>query len=279
MNTQEIMKLACKMGGFDYIPEDSNIYVPGDNIKKILFGIDITSAELKIAKDLGYDLVIAHHPSCNPNKQKVYLDHTKRMIEEGVPKDEAFEAVNARMESFDLLSQAANHEHVASVAELLNIPFMNIHQPCDEIGRKILQDKVDDILKQNEDATLENIVNGVEEIPEFKTALSEIKILMGKDNNKAGRVVVAHGAFTNGGYEVATAYYKHGIATVIYIHIKENDLIKLRKENKGNLITSGHIVSDEIGINPLIDALEEMGMQVDLISGLRYKRLNKEGEQ
>ncbi len=62
MNTSEIMQLANEMAGFKETPEDSQIYVPGENVKKVLFGIDVGSAELMLAKERGYDLVITHHP-------------------------------------------------------------------------------------------------------------------------------------------------------------------------------------------------------------------------
>lgn len=62
MNTDEIMALALSMVGFQEIPTDSEIHVPGEGIRKILFGIDIGSAELLMAKDQRYDLVISHHP-------------------------------------------------------------------------------------------------------------------------------------------------------------------------------------------------------------------------
>lgn len=40
MNTEEIMKLSLKLAGLREVPEDSAIYVNGDNIRKVLFGID-----------------------------------------------------------------------------------------------------------------------------------------------------------------------------------------------------------------------------------------------
>ncbi|MFQ6090854.1 MAG: hypothetical protein ACE5LD_05385 [Candidatus Bipolaricaulia bacterium] len=62
MNTEEIMELALGLAGLDDIPADSQIYHPGEGIERILLGIDIGSAELWLAKELGYDLAIAHHP-------------------------------------------------------------------------------------------------------------------------------------------------------------------------------------------------------------------------
>ena len=52
---------------------------------------------------------------------------------------------------------------------------------------------------------------------------------------------------------------------MIYIHISAADLEKLRAEGKGNLIVTGHIVSDSLGINPFIHELEKMGVSVTRI--------------
>jgi len=62
MNTQTIMDLALELSGLEYIPSDSQIYYPGENIKRILFGIDIREEDLVFAKQQGFDLVISHHP-------------------------------------------------------------------------------------------------------------------------------------------------------------------------------------------------------------------------
>lgn len=272
MNTNEIMKIACDMAGFKDTPIDSKIYSKGENIKKVLFGIDISSAEIKIAKDLGYDLVIAHHPIAIPGKHELYREHVRHMLSEGVSLEDAVKAVEARMEGFDLMDHVINHDHVVSIAKLLNMPLMNIHQPCDEIGRRIIQNKIDEKLERDPNSSIQDIIDALNEIDEFKTSYTQIKLRIGKELNKAGRVKVAHGAFTNGGYEVANAYFENGIDTVVYIHIQTDALKRLRNENKGNLIVTGHIVSDEIGINPLIDELRERGLEVDTISGLINRR-------
>lgn len=36
MNTEEIMELSLKLAGLKEVPEDSAIYVSGDNIRKVL---------------------------------------------------------------------------------------------------------------------------------------------------------------------------------------------------------------------------------------------------
>jgi hypothetical protein len=57
MNTEEIMELALALAGLDDVPADSQIYHPGEEIERILLGIDIGSAELWLAKELGYDAI------------------------------------------------------------------------------------------------------------------------------------------------------------------------------------------------------------------------------
>lgn len=90
IDTEKIMELALELAGLSAIPQDSGIWVPGKNIRKILFGIDAGSAELEIAKRLGYDLVIAHHPpEATLQANQVYRLHVEQMVAVGVPRAEA----------------------------------------------------------------------------------------------------------------------------------------------------------------------------------------------
>ena len=66
------------------------------------------------------------------------------------------------------------------------------------------------------------------------------------------------------------SYYQHGITTIIAMHIDREDLRQLEAEEREgvNLIVTGHMPSDSIGINRIIDALEERGLEVVASSGL-----------
>jgi hypothetical protein len=140
------------------------------------------------------------------------------------------------------------------------MPYMNIHTPLDEVGRKIMAETINSRIR--EDSDLQDVISALKEIPEFKSAVTEIKIRLGKVENHAGRVVVSHGAGTNGGYDIARTYFRYGIGTVVYIHIGPRDLERLKTEGKGNLLVTGHIASDSVGINPLIHELEERNISV-----------------
>ncbi|MEW9124151.1 MAG: Nif3-like dinuclear metal center hexameric protein [Thermotaleaceae bacterium] len=268
MNTNEIMNLALEMAGFDYIPSDSEIYVKGNEIKKVLFGIDIDSSDLYYAKANGYDAVIAHHPQANIiNAYEVYKDHVKIMKKYGVPEDTARKAIENKYEELRISVQGKNYDDTISVAKMLKMPFLNIHQPLDEIGRRLMQQKVDEVCN-DENATLKDIVKALSSFKEMQAARTKVELLVGDENKISGKSVVAHGTYTNGGYGVANAYFENGVDTVIYIHISYSDYIKLKQENKGNIIVSGHIASDAVGINPFVEALREKGLEVTTIKGI-----------
>jgi len=271
LNTDEIMKLALDMVGFEAIPADSEIYVPGDNIERILVGIDIGSAELVMAKEQGYDALIAHHPAGGRARLegwKVFEKHIDQMREAGIPEKDAREAIQKKISSLEIETHSVNYDHVPSVARHLKIPFMNIHNPLDELGRRRIAEVMRERLLAEKDAVVADLMDSIRAIPEFQRAFTEVKLRHGTLSNRAGRTVFSHAAYTNGGYEVARAYYRHGVDTVVYIHISEPDLARLRADSVGNLIVTGHTASDSVGINPFLAELRKRGVQVDAISGI-----------
>jgi len=257
------MELSLKISNIKQTPKDSTIYVDGDKIKKILFCIDAGISELLLAKKLKCDAVIAHHPVggiAAIHFHEVFKRHVQQMTDAGIPKEKAEDAVKKRLEELEVEAHTRNYAQAIDVAKLLEMPFMNIHTPLDNVGRQIMSKQISK--KTSKNSTLEEVITALEELSEFRNALTKIKIRLGKPENKAGKVVVSHGAGTNGGYEIAKTYFDHGIGTVIYIHIGIGDLAKLKAESKGNLIITGHIASDSVGINPLIKELEKRDVQV-----------------
>ena len=187
MNTEELMQIALEMSAFEKIPADSQIFVRGDNIKKILFGIDVDSAGLLLAKQLNFDAVIAHHPPGDESRiygiPEVMLRHIEQMKNVGISEKDA------------------------------------------------------------------------------KKALDE--------GSPVGKFFVAISAGTSGGAAIAKAYFKAGINTLLYMHLGEGDYKKLKKEKiKGNLIVTGHMPSDSIGINIYLNELEKRGIFVQRFSGV-----------
>ncbi len=263
------MQLANKMAGFKETPEDSQIYVTGQDVKKVLFGIDVGSAELMLAKEHGYDLVITHHPAGGTARLygwKVFKRHVEQLVEAGIPRQEAEMIIRIKESRLAVESHPANYDQVPSVARMIGMPFMNIHNSLDEVGRQRMLKALSHLANS---ALVSDVLKLLrEEIPEFKTALTEIEVRLGAIENKAGKVVISHAAYTNGGYEIARSYFDHGVDTLAYIHIAESDLSRLRQEVHGNLLILGHIVSDSVGINPFIEELEVRGLSVTRFGGV-----------
>jgi hypothetical protein len=269
LNTDELMQLSLDMVGYPAVPGDCAIYVPGSGIRRVMIGIDIGPGELLLAKQLGIDCVIAHHPAgFVPDRFSVYQRHALQMTSFGVPAEEAERIVEARRAQLAATVSTANYDQVPSVARLLGMPFLNIHNPWDEMGRRRMQEVVDAHLTQHPDATVGSVMSALGRMPEFQAAKTTIEVRAGSVEAPAGRTVVSHGAYTNGGYAVASAYLRHGANTVICIHFPVEDAARIRQERLGNLVVSGHIVSDTVGITPFIAELRRRGLEVTCMSGV-----------
>lgn len=267
MNTTELMQIALDLVGFDAVPDDSAIYVTGEGIRRVLFGLDIGAGELLMAHQLGYDAVVAHHPiGTGPRAWRVFERHVDILVGAGVPEGAARAAVEPKLGSLRVSGQARNYEQVPMAARRLGMPFLNIHCPLDELGRRAMQATVDEVLSANPDATLDDVAGALAALPAAQRAATEVMVVLGDATARAGSVVVAHGALTNGGYHVARACYEHGVDTVVYIHVAAGDLERLRADERGQLIVTGHVVGDALGIEPYIIALRARGLEVDVLS-------------
>jgi hypothetical protein len=269
MNTESIMALALEMSGLSEIPTDSGIWLPGDNIRRVLLGIDVTSAELHIASQKGFDLAIAHHPpEATLRAWRCYLRHVEMMVAAGVPRDVAAATVADDVEGMQMRAHARIDDHTISVARWLGMPFMNIHTPLDEVGRQRMQDLMDDLGRRAPNATLADAVTALNEFPEVRQAPLPPFIAVGRPDQPAGRVVVAHGALDIPNYAMLMAYFEHGVDTVLVLRIDQRDMIRLKKEGRGSVVVVGHKAGDNIGILPFLSALRQKGLEVFTISGI-----------
>ncbi len=270
VTTERLMQIALEMAGWEAVPGDCAIYYPGTRISHTLMGIDVGAAELFMARQLGYHAVIAHHPAGYAGPfWDVYHLHVGQMVAAGVPEDVAEQAVASRIEGFKAASQRENYDHAASVARLLEIPFLTIHSPLDEVGRRIMQRTVDEQLARKPDSTVADMRDALMQLPEFATARTQMRNPLGSWDAPAGKVVVSHGAYTNGGYHVAHAYLTHGVDTICCIHFPLEDAQRLASEGvRGNILVMGHIAGDSVGINPYVARLRESGLEVTTFSGI-----------
>jgi putative NIF3 family GTP cyclohydrolase 1 type 2 len=272
ISTEELMQIALELAGMRQMPADSAVYVSGDGLQRVLAGIDIGPAELLIARELGCDGVLAHHPaggSATLRFPEVLTRHIDLMVEYGVPREVARQAVGPLVSRAVLRAQAANYDHAPSFARLLGLPFLNIHLPLDELGRRIMVAAIDrHVAALGREAVVQDVIDALLTLPEFAGAPTAVMVPVGAVDRPAGKVAVVHGAGTNGGAAVAKAYFDHGVSTVVYIHIAPEEAERLRAETRGNLVVAGHIAADRIGINRYLAELEARGLEVVRASGV-----------
>ncbi|MFC1462935.1 Nif3-like dinuclear metal center hexameric protein [Verrucomicrobiota bacterium] len=269
------MQIALDLSGMPTVPPDSALLVAADNVARVLFGIDVCETDLRRAEAEGYDLVIAHHPFGQWRIIGMLGRHNDLMLQAGVPAGAAMEACQRNMEPYTRraaeLPLDDDTERLAAMARDLGIGLMNIHGPCDELGRIELQRLADELV---DTASVSDLVSAYRAIPEIAASDEDVELVCGSIDSCVGRTVVIHGAGTNGGYPVATALFDAGVNTVVYIHLRSQEQkSQLAQESKGNLILTGHYGSDSRGINPFLDVLENEGIEVVCFANMiRIKR-------
>ncbi len=269
MNTDEIIGIALDLVGMIKLPADSAVYVPGEDITSVLYGIDIGAAELLYAKEHEFDCVIAHHPVGLINHWQVFWRHQDQMESKGIPKETSQKIIEKKVLGYKFGSHARNYDAVPSFARLLNIPFLNIHCPSDELGRRLISSSIEELFEKKKEPLLHEVKEKLEKsFSEFRDVKTKIEIAKGESTDFLGNWIFSHGAFTNGGLSIAECYFQHNIDTVIYIHISPTDLFQILNLDKGQLLITGQIASDSIGINPFLDRLEENGIQITTVGGL-----------
>ena len=171
VDTDRIMKLGLELAGWKKLPADSAVHIKGKNISKVLIGIDIGTAELMLAKQLECDAVIAHHPIgvASVNFYKVFDRHVDYMVEYGIPKKIAREAVEKLKERIETRNHADIYNDVVGAAKALGMPLVNIHQPCDEYMRQVIFRAI----KAGRTEHVSDIVKSISKIPEFRHAANQ----------------------------------------------------------------------------------------------------------
>lgn len=271
MTTEQIMKIALNFSGLTEIPPDSGVHLRGDKIQRILATIDCGVDDLLLARVLRCDAVISHHPEWTASLHgwTLIARQIDQMVECGVPVAKAEAAIQRRMHSVELNTHPRNYGRVLQAAKLLNLAFLNVHLPCDIISRRIISEQMARFQDAESRATVADVIAVLQEIPEQTVAATEPKIRLGGPDRLAGRVAVAMAGFTNGGVDVLRAYFEAGVGTVLMMHFPEADLKEAREQRlAGNLVITGHMASDSIGINVYLDELERRGLDVIRAGGL-----------
>ena len=269
MNTQKMMDLALELANLDKMPNDCGIVVPGEGIKNVLMGVDMDTAELMLAKELGFDCVVSHHPrNTHPDMLDVLNDHIFKLEKLGVPRNKAQKALEAKKDELSYNQHVSNSRRSESAAKLLNMPFVSLHTPADLVGEAIVQKYLDEKFANNPETTLEDITKALEEIGEYKNSARKPVIRVGKKDSYAGKIYVLMSGLTGPGADILKAYFDSGVGTLVMMHIPEKDAKTIKEHNIGNVVIAGHMSSDSLGMNKIADKWREHGVKVTMMSGV-----------
>ncbi|MBP9854997.1 MAG: NGG1p interacting factor NIF3 [Candidatus Omnitrophica bacterium] len=244
-------------------------------IKCILVGIDIDTAEVVLAEQLSrrgrkIDLILAHHPEGSAlaglydvmHMQTDFLRNTG--IEEGV----ANKLMKSRIDEVTRKLHSANHTRSVDTAKLLDIPMMCCHTPADNHVTTYLQK----IMDKNKPKTLKHMIDLLMQEPEYRDATfnkAGPAILIGKETDKAGRIFVDMTGGTEGSAKIFGRMSQLGIDTLLGMHYSEEHYKSIQAEYM-NVVNAGHISSDNLGINLLLDKLvTKYNIEIIECSGFR----------
>jgi putative NIF3 family GTP cyclohydrolase 1 type 2 len=247
------------------------------NIKKVMVGIDIDTAELMMAEELDIETVIGHHPV---GMGLAGLDDAMHLqadvlAQYGVPINIAESLMKIRISEVTRGVSAANHYKAVDSAKLLKIGFVNVHTPADNLVANFVDKKI----KKDKPEYVGEIIKSLLEIPEYKEAAKKgfgPMIFTGSEDSKAGKIALTE---ITGGTEGSKGMYEKlsqvGIVTVIGRHISEENRKEAEKYHI-NVVIAGHISSDSLGMNLFLDELQKKGIEIVPCSGLiRFSRIKK----
>jgi len=256
----------------------------GKMVKRVLVGVDIDTDEVLLARELErmgkkIDLIIAHHPEGRAlaDLHEVMDLQTSVLASAGMPENIAEGIVREQLEDVSRKLAPVNHYKAVMSAQLLGIPIMNIHTPADNCVWNL----VNKLIEKTKPRKVGEIIDALKEIPEYKKAVelgAGPVLFSGSEKNRCGKVVVSGmtgGTSGKGSEKIYERMSHYGIGTEIAMHIGDEDRNEAIKHYI-NIVIAGHIASDSLGLNIIMDELEKRGIEIVPCSGfIRFSRNKK----
>ncbi len=249
-------------------------------IKTLMVGIDIEAQEVlafdRLRKEYSLDLLIAHHPEGKAlaNFYEVMDLQVDILKTAGFSLSLAEDLLSERKKQVERKILPLNFLRTIDLAKIFKVPLMCIHTPADNCVYQFLKRYFEEKKPQR----LKDIIELLLELPEYREAEKNNfgpRILKGNPNNRVERIFLE----MTGGTEPHTQIYqelvKKGYDTIVSMHLSEEHF-KKASDSKLNIIISGHISSDTLGLNLLFDEIEkEEPLEFVEVSGFRRFRHTK----
>ncbi|MFA5157071.1 MAG: NGG1p interacting factor NIF3 [Candidatus Omnitrophota bacterium] len=230
-------------------------------VNKILVGIDIEVGELlladKIRRESSLDLVLSHHPEGKAwaalyDVMQLQVD---LLIKAGVSRRAAEGMLVERKREVERKLLPNNHTRAVDAARLLDLPFACCHTPADNHASFFIEK----LMRDARPKKVADIVDILLAEPEYKHAQEQSagpKVILGNPKRAVGKVFVEMTGGTEGPKEAFDSLYKNGVRTIVSMHLSEEHFRKI-KDGDLNVVIAGHISSDTLGLNLILDKLEK----------------------
>jgi len=246
-----------------------------EEISSILVGIDMDVGEILLADNLrakgrSIDLLLSHHPS---GKALANLYDVMQMQSDilnifGVPINIAEALMDERIKEIERKLMPANHTRAVDAARLLQLPFICLHTPADNMVATYLQKLFD----EKKPYLLSDVLDMLLDIPEYQSAARDVmgpKVFLGSKDRKAGKIFVDVTGGTEGAKDIFQSLTAKGVNTIVGMHMSEEHRKEAEKSHM-NVIVAGHISSDTLGLNLLLDEItKDNSLEIIDCSGFR----------
>ncbi|OGS24719.1 MAG: NGG1p interacting factor NIF3 [Elusimicrobia bacterium RIFOXYB2_FULL_50_12] len=251
-----------------------------ENVNSVLVGIDIETAEIMLAhalKERGrkVDLVLTHHPEGHAYATfyEVIGMQADILHRQGVPINIAESLVESRRTEVGRKVLPQNHARAVDAAKLLELPFISAHTVADNQVVNYLQNTFDTRAPKR----LEDIMAILNEMPEYRHAKKNgagPRIIAGDKESRTGKIFVDMTGGTEGPREAIEKLAAAGVGTIVGMHMSE-DHYKEAKKYHLNVVIAGHISSDNVGVNLLLDATEKKSGAIEVIECSGFRRFKR----
>jgi hypothetical protein len=257
-------------------PYDDTRICEGDpdlEVRGLITGIDMEVGEVLLADRLRergapIDLVFAHHPE-GPgfaNLHRVMYMQADLWAARGVGIGVADALISPRAEEIRRKIMPVNHYRAIDAARLLGLASMSCHTPADNNVNAFVQDLIDTEAPR----TLDDLVKLLHTVPEYEDAAKKGYgpiLIQGNGSGRCGTCHVDMTGGTEGPKEALDRLVAAGVDTLVGMHYSEEHK-KHAEKLKLNLVIAGHVSSDALGMNLVLDRIESQGVEVFCASGM-----------
>jgi putative NIF3 family GTP cyclohydrolase 1 type 2 len=246
---------------------------PDKDISNMLVGIDLEVGEVLLAEALRakgrpVDLLLAHHPE---GRALARLDEVMGLQADvwrkfGVSIAYGDAIMGDRMAEIMRAFHPRNNEQTVAAARLLDLPYMCCHTPADNSVNRFVQARCDEL---GADSTVEELLDMLKGIPEYREAVLQGTgpvIFEGEAKRRTGKIMVDMTGGTSGPVESIGKLAAAGVGTIVGMHMGEDHRKKAKDEHM-NVVIAGHVSSDSLGMNLIVDEFERQGVAVIACSG------------